>query len=92
MSWEDNGQPNYKLDMAGRVIQVITDLIQQATLEGRGPIVKQALKIIFRELRKDPQLLGELRRSFKKLGLLEHVAVVPPLVVHLPFIQKKSSS
>jgi hypothetical protein len=86
----ENGQPSsFKFDMSEAVALEIKSLIKQANLQGLGPQVVRALRIIIGRIRNDPLQFGELFGRHQSLNLLVHVAVVHPLVVYFAIHPEK---
>ena len=83
MTGGPNGQPTtYKVDMLGSVILQFKALLEEADHRGIRFRTIRTLRIIFRRLRSEPLLLGEIYRHYKNLHLLLHVAVMQDVVVH----------
>ena len=79
---EGNGKlPVFKIDYSVQLANEISKILNDARAVGIEQVVRSALATIFRRLRRDPLAFGELVKEYKHLKLLEHVAVVQPIVV-----------
>jgi hypothetical protein len=79
---EGNGRlPIFKIDASGQVANELKQILDIARSRGIEQDAKLALAVIFRRLRENPLGLGELVRELQQMKLLDHVAVVKPILV-----------
>jgi hypothetical protein len=77
-----NGKlPSFKVALLGPASEETKRILKDAQTAGTKQEIESALETITHRLRRDPLGFGELVREFKSMNLVEHVAVVRPLVV-----------
>ena len=78
----NNGDPHFKVHVAGAIAAELRRLQRRATKEGRGAKLIDAFRRIVKRLRDDPLGFGEPLYELPALRLFVRHAAIAPLVVY----------
>src|SRR4051794_24396426 len=81
MSQPSSGVPPYRVAYSGLCLDSTRQLLARAAAKGRFAEVAQVLRDVHKRLEWIPLDFGDSLRNLVYLGILEHVAVLAPLVV-----------